>query len=111
MLLFANEVIFFILHFHVCHIWFLWFGPNININKWPVNIWLSGLNLDGQLSQSSIATCYDIYSCSRFNQVMVITRHDKKPVLLIEFDENQSFSLQVHIVQQYVKVYSCMFST
>ena len=46
MLLFANEVIFSILHFHVCHIWFPWFGPNININKCPVNIWLSGLNLD-----------------------------------------------------------------
>ena len=39
-----------------------------------------------------------------------MTRHYKKLVWLINFDENQSFSLQVHIVQLYVKVNSCMFS-
>ena len=33
----------------------------------------------------------------RYNQVVAMTRFYKKPVLLIEFDPNKSFSLQVHV--------------
>ncbi len=32
---------------------------------------------------------------SRYNQATAMCRHYKRPILLIEFDENKSFSLQV----------------
>ena len=37
----------------------------------------------------------DTYILCRYNQVTAMTRHYKRPLLLIEFDESKSFSLQV----------------
>lgn len=51
---------------------------------------------------SSYYFCFCVHY--RFNQATAMTRHYKKPVLLIEFDENKPFSLQVleYIVTTYV---------
>ena len=48
---------------------------------------------------------HHVYPCifmNRYNQATAMCRHYKRPILLIEFDESRSFSLQVMNVKYYL---------